>query len=102
MFVVRRPFKNFGKVHTVGSVITEPTAIKRFNGKLAEGKIIEVTEQTYENAASYFKGKFGVDIPPLTTSTEEVKTEEGKTEEGKTEEVPVKTTAKVTVKATAK
>lgn len=70
MFIVRRPFKNLGKVHTVGSVITEPTSIKRFKGKLAEGKIIEVTEQTYEDAVRYFKGKFGVDIAPITVRQE--------------------------------
>lgn len=110
MFVVRRPFKNLGKIHTVGSVITEPTAIKRFKGKLAEGKIVEVTEQTYDNYAGYFKGKYGVDIPKLTTETEEVKTEEVKTEEVETEEVeteevkptPVKAVATAKAKATTK
>ena len=65
MYVVRRSFKSLGKVYTVGSVITEPTSIKRFDGKLAEGKIIEVTKQTYDSTAKYFKEKFGVELPPI-------------------------------------
>ena len=68
MFVVKRPFKNFGKVLTVGSVIAEPTSIKRFKGRVAEGKIIEVTEQTYKATSEYFLNKHGVVIPPLTES----------------------------------
>lgn len=62
MFVVKRPFRNRGKVLTAGSVITDPADIKRFKGRLAEGKIINVTEQTYDNIAKYFKQKHGVDI----------------------------------------
>lgn len=64
MYVVKRPFKSFGKVYTAGSLV-EPAAVKHFKGKLAEGKIIEVTEQTYEVAKHYFKRKFGVDLPPI-------------------------------------
>ncbi len=97
MFVVKRPFRNFGKVLTVGSVITEPTAIKRFKGRLAEGKIIEVTEQTYSVAAKYFKDKYGVVLPAICTEpTDEVKTDEVKTDEVKA------TPAKAVAKAVAK
>lgn len=71
MLLVRRPFKSLGKVYTAGSVITDPACIKRLKGKLAEGKIIEVTEQTYPSTAEYFKAKFGVDIPPFDASNEE-------------------------------
>lgn len=70
MYIVKKPFKNFGKVYTAGTVITEPADIKRFKGKLAEGKIIEVTEQTYGATHEYFKSKFGVDIPSLQASTD--------------------------------
>ena len=70
MFVVRKPFKNLGKIYTAGSVIAEPANIKRFKGKLAEGKIIEVTEQTYKSVAKYFKDKYGVVIPPITNAEE--------------------------------
>lgn len=70
MLVVKRPFKSLGKYYAVGTVITDPTAIKRFNGKLAEGKIVNVTEQTYDSIAKYFKEKFFVDLPPLALKTE--------------------------------
>ena len=70
MYVVKRPFRNFGKVYTAGSVITDPADIKRFKGKLAEGKIIKVTEQTFDSIAVYFKTKYGVDIPKLNTITD--------------------------------
>ena len=72
MYVVKRPFKSFGKFYAVGTVITDPTAIKRFNGKVAEGKIVNVTEQTYDSAAKYFKSKFFVDLPPLALNSEEI------------------------------
>lgn len=64
MYVVKRPFRNLGMVYTVGSVITEPTEIKRFKGRIAEGKILEVTEQNFEKYARYFTDKYGVDIRP--------------------------------------
>ena len=112
MFVVRRPFRNLGKVLCAGTVITEPATIKRFKGKLAEGKIIEVTEQNFDATAKYFKVKYGVELTassePAKTEeakTEEAKTEEAKTEEAKTEEAKTeeaKTVASVVVKATAK
>ena len=111
MYVVKRPFKCFGKTYTAGSVITEPATIKRFKGKLAEGKIIEVTEQTYESIALYFKKKYGVILPTLTGEvTEEVAEEvteevaEEVTEEVAeevTEEVKEKPKAKKAVKASA-
>lgn len=91
MFVVKRAFKNLGKTYTAGSVITEPASIKRFKGKLAEGKIIEVTEQTYDSVAKYFKDKYGVNLSPL------VEPEIKKPEEVKVEPKPVK---KVEVKPT--
>lgn len=87
MYVVKRPFRNLGKVLTAGTVITEPAVIKRFNGRIAEGKIIEVTEQTYDSMSTYFKSKYGVDLPVLTK--EEVKVEEPKVEEPKVEKPKV-------------
>ena len=64
MFVVRRPFKSLGKCFTVGSTL-EPTDCKLFKTKVAEGKIIEVTENNYETLKSFFQQKFGVVIPPI-------------------------------------
>jgi hypothetical protein len=88
MFVVKRAFKNLGKTYTAGSVITEPACIKRFKGKLAEGKIIEVTEQTYDNASKYFKDKHGVVIPPITEKQATVDNKEVKPVETKVEHKP--------------
>ena len=81
MYVVKRPFKSFGKFYAVGTVIADPTAIKRFNGKVAEGKIVNVTEQTYESAAKYFKEKFFVDLPPLTLNSEKADDNQEKTDD---------------------
>lgn len=65
MYVVRRPFRNLGKVFTVGSTIEDPTVIKHFKSRLAEGKIIVVDEHNYAARAEYFKDKFGVTLPSL-------------------------------------
>ena len=65
MYVVRRPFRNLGKVFTVGSTIEDPTVIKHFKSRLAEDKIIVVDEHNYSARAEYFKDKFGVTLPSL-------------------------------------
>lgn len=72
MFVVRRPFKSYGKHYTYGDVINNPSDIKLFKSRFAEGKILEVTESNYDNMAVYFKSKFNVELPPLKQETEEV------------------------------
>lgn len=102
MLVVKRPFKSLGKTYTAGAVITEPAVIKRFKGKLAEGKIIEVTEQTYDSISAYFKAKHGVVLPPISKEVnEEKKAEEAETSkaDAKKAETPE---AKATVKAVVK
>ena len=71
MFVVRRPFKSYGKHYTYGDVINNPSDIKLFKSKFAEGKILEVTESNYDNMAEYFKSKFNVELPPLKQEAEE-------------------------------
>lgn len=93
MFVVKRPFKNLGITHTAGSVISEPAVIKRFKGKVAEGKIIEVTEHNYDAAAKYFKSKYGVDIPPVTNKVTENKVAENKAVKAKSKPEAVKAKA---------
>ena len=92
MYIVKRPFRNLGRVMTVGSVISEPTAIKRFKGRLAEGKILFVPDKDFEKTKAFFKSKYGVDIS----------TEETVTEETVTEEVAPNDTVKKVVKATVK
>ena len=98
MFVVKRPFRNFGKVMTVGTVISDPTAIKHFNARFAEGKIIEVTEQTLANTAKYFKEKYGVDIR-ATEKAEAQKAEAPKAEAPKASKTKTTTVKTSTVKA---
>lgn len=63
MYVVKRPFRNFGKTLVVGTIIEDPASIKRFKTRFAEGKIIEVTEANYKANAAYFKEKYGVVLP---------------------------------------
>lgn len=76
MYVVRRPFRNLGKVLTVGSTIEDPTVIKHFKSRLAEGKIIVVDEHNYSARAKYFKDKFGVTLPSIKKAEGNVVTED--------------------------
>lgn len=69
MYVVRRPFKCFGKCFIPGDVITDVTLVKGFKSKLVDRKIIEVTEHDYESMKNYFKQKFGVDLPAINAAT---------------------------------
>lgn len=62
MYVVKRSFKNLGETLTAGTIIDNPAVIKRFKSKLAEGKIVEVTEQTFEQYKAYFKTKYGIEL----------------------------------------
>lgn len=91
MFVVRRPFKSLGKCFTVGSTL-EPTDCKLFKTKVAEGKIIEVTENNYETIKSFFQQKFGVVIPPI--NKEEVQTDKQPEEVVKAPVTPTKPATK--------
>ena len=61
MYVVRRAFRNYGQVMLPGSII-EPSNIKRFNTRLKERYIVEVTPQTFDAWNQYFVGKLGVSI----------------------------------------
>ncbi len=115
-FVVKKPFKSLGKFYSVGSVIEDPTAIKRFKSKVNEGKVIVVTEDNLQSVAAYIKARSGVDILPGFTKTEpmddrlseepkpekpkpeEPKPEEPKREEPKPEEPKTVTKAKVVIK----
>lgn len=91
MYVVRRPFRNLGKVFTVGSTIEDPTVIKHFKSRLAEGKIIVVDEHNYTARAKYFKDKFGVALPSLekTEETHEEKAEKPVVNSTETKKAPV-------------
>ena len=62
MFVVKRPFRNLGKVLTAGTIISDPAVIKHFKGRFAEGKIIKVDEHNFDSYYSFFKQKYGVDL----------------------------------------
>jgi len=107
-FVVKKPFKSLGKFYSVGSVIEDPTAIKRFKSKVNEGKIIVVTEDNLQSVAAYIKARSGVDILPGLTKTEPIddrlpekpkpKPEESKPEEPKPEEPKPVAKAKAVIK----
>lgn len=58
-----------GKFYGVGSIIKDPTAIKRFKSKVNEGKIIVVSDDNLQAAAAYIKARSGVDILPGFTKT---------------------------------
>lgn len=94
MYIVKRPFRNLGRVLTVGSIITEPTEIKRFKGRLAEGKILHVRDKDYEHTRAYFKKKYGVDIGAGKATTTEPATDKV------TKTVKTEKTVKATVKKT--
>ena len=61
MYVVRKPFRNFGIMLLPGSKV-EPGNIKRFKTRLKDRYIIAVTEDNIDNLDAYFKAKHGVSI----------------------------------------
>ena len=95
MFVVRRPFRNYGQVLLPGSVV-DPATTKRFKSRLNDRVIVEVTAGTFEAWKAYFKTKFGVDLhwPEAKTVAKAVPAEKPKVKAVE----PVKVTAKVTQK----
>jgi hypothetical protein len=74
MYVVKKPFKSMGKFYGVGSIIEDPTAIKRFKSKVNEGKVIVVSEDNLQTVAAYIKARSGVDILPGFTKTKHTET----------------------------
>lgn len=74
MYVVKRPFKSMGKFYGVGSIIEDPTAIKRFKSKVNEGKIIVVSEDNLQAVAAYIKARSNVDILPKFTKAKPTET----------------------------
>lgn len=99
MFVVRRPFRNLGKVLTVGTVIGDPTVIKHFKSRFAEGKIVEVNEHNFDSYYDFFLKKFTVKLPKLTAEEIEDKAEERVEEKPvATVKAPVKKVVAATVK----
>ena len=103
MYVVKRPFKSYGKHYTYGDIVREPSDIKLFKSRLAEGKLIEVNENNYDNIATYFKAKFNVELPPLNQEAEEANQDDSEDAtaevEGTTDAEEVTTKASVVVKA---
>lgn len=61
-----------GKFYDVGSIIEDPTAIKRFKSKINEGKVIVVSKDNLQTVAAYIKAKSNVDILPKFTKTEPI------------------------------
>ena len=71
MYVVRRTFRNCGKMLTPGSVV-EPGSVKHFKSRLRDRVIIEVTEHDFDRWNEYFKNKLGVAIQLPTDNGEGV------------------------------
>ena len=65
IYVTRRAFKSAGIYYAVGSVITDPTAVKMFKSKLKEKRILEVTDTNLAHFAEYLKVRMGVDFTPV-------------------------------------
>ena len=100
MFVVRRPFRDASGMVAAGSVI-EPADIKRFKRRMFDGHIVTVTEHNYDMYASFFKQKYGVDLPAIEpaastepTATAEEPKAEAKADAKSTEVKKVVVTAK--------
>ena len=90
-----------GKFYGVGSIIEDPTAIKRFKSKVNEGKVIVVSEDNLQTVAAYIKARSNVDILPKFTKTKLIDDklpEEPKPEEPKPEEPKPVAKAKVVIK----
>ena len=99
MYVVKKPFKSMGKFYGVGSIIEDPTAIKRFKSKVNEGKVIVVSDDNLQSVAAYIKARSNVDILPKVTKSKDIKPELPKESEAKTvEPKKVKVKAKVVIK----
>jgi hypothetical protein len=97
MYVVKKPFKSMGKFYGVGSIIEDPTAIKRFKSKVNEGKVIVVSEDNLQTVAAYIKARSNVDILPRFTKTKP-KPDEPKPNEPKPDEPKHVAKAKVVIK----
>jgi hypothetical protein len=97
MYIVKKPFKSMGKFYGVGSIIEDPTAIKRFKSKVNEGKVIVVSEDNLQTVAAYIKARSNVDILPRFTKTKP-KPDEPKPNEPKPDEPKHVAKAKVVIK----
>jgi hypothetical protein len=69
MYVVKKSFKSMGKFYGVGSIIEDPTAIKRFKSKVNEGKVIVVSDDNLQTVAAYIKARSNADILPKFAKT---------------------------------
>jgi hypothetical protein len=58
-----------GKFYGIGSIIEDPTAIKRFKSKVNEGKVIVVSDDNLQTVAAYIKARSNVDILPKFAKT---------------------------------
>mgnify|MGYP001332691397 CR=1 FL=1 len=63
-FICRRAFRDAKGPVSTGTVIN-PVEIKRFRFRLQEGHIVEVTEQNFEQYATLFRQRYGINIPKL-------------------------------------
>jgi hypothetical protein len=106
MFVVRRAFRTKGGPVSAGSVV-EPADVQNFKYRIGEKHIVEVTEHNYKRYASFFKERFGVDIPDPATflNKEQLATKEAEAKaaaEAPAKEAEAKAAAEAPAKETQK
>ena len=99
MYLVRRPFRNYGQMMVPGSFV-EPGSIKRFKSRLNDGKIVEVNEHNFDKWEEWFRERAGVQIH-LPGAPEDAKPEKS-VEPDKVPEEPKPAEAKVVVKPVSK
>lgn len=87
-----------GKFYGVGSIIEDPTAIKRFKSKVNEGKVIKVSDDNLQTVAAYIKARSNVDILPRFTKTKPTETKTMPTETKLDQESKHVVKAKVVIK----
>lgn len=87
MYVVCRPFRDAQGMLLAGTYV-EPGKVRAFKVRLQDKHIREVTEENFDDIASYLHGRFGVTLKALNAVENEEEPNEPKTEEESTDNVP--------------
>jgi len=73
VYIVRKPFRNYGEVKLAGSLIDDPATIKHFKSLLADNHIVGVEEHTLARYEEFFKVRYNVSIKKAIKDAEEAK-----------------------------
>jgi hypothetical protein len=96
MYVVRKPFRNYGEVQLPGSIV-EPGSIKWFKSRLKDRVIIEVNEHNFDKWREYFTGRYHVDITQNNNSDETQNDNSDETQNDNSDETQNETLKRVVV-----